>query len=70
MVTSSNKMQADIYRMQLEQRKKQKLLPLQTDYYVIPDLEGKRIGSGGATLNVLKKLEEKIKNREKLLKKR
>ena len=52
-ITASNEDQAAAYRLQLEQRIKSKLLPSTTRFLVIPDPEGKRVGSGGATLNAL-----------------
>ena len=53
-LTASNEAQARGYRKQIENRKKEKYLPLDTKYIVLADPEGKRVGSGGATLNVLK----------------
>lgn len=58
-LTASNMTQAKTYEAQLVQRKKEKLLSENTDYLVIPDVGGKRIGSGGATLNVLLELSKK-----------
>ncbi len=58
-ITASNKMQADTYKTELQKRKKEGLIPSQTDFYVIPDLRGNRIGSGGSTLYVLAKLQKK-----------
>ncbi len=52
-ITASNEDQAKAYRLQLEQRIKSKLLPTSTRFLVIPDPGGKRVGSGGATLNAL-----------------
>lgn len=53
-LTASNEDQADAYRQQIEHRLSQGLLPSKTSYAVIPDPDGKRVGSGGATLNVMK----------------
>lgn len=53
-LTASDEHQARSYRLQLENRRNQGLLPLQTHFVVLPDPEGKRVGSGGATLEVLK----------------
>lgn len=53
-LTASNEDQAEMYRMQIEQRVQAELLPEKTHFAVIPDPDGKRVGSGGATLNVLK----------------
>ncbi|MBR4767000.1 MAG: bifunctional fucokinase/L-fucose-1-P-guanylyltransferase, partial [Clostridia bacterium] len=54
-LTASNEHQAEIFRMQLQTRK----LPACTDFIVIPDKNGERIGSGGATLSVIKYLKDK-----------
>lgn len=53
-LTASNEQQAEGFRRQLEMRRKAKLLPPQTVFLVVPDPDGKRVGSGGATLNVLR----------------
>ncbi len=53
-LTASNEAQADFYRLQIESRLKAGNLPSKTHYAVIPDPDGKRVGSGGATLNVLR----------------
>ncbi|MEI6158142.1 MAG: L-fucokinase, partial [Atribacterota bacterium] len=52
-LTASNEDQARAYKLQLNARLEGGLLPRETEYVVIPDPEGKRIGSGGATLNAL-----------------
>ncbi len=57
-LTASNDEQADSYRMQIQYRLDNNLLPKNTHYAVIPDPDGKRVGSGGATLNVLKYIRE------------
>lgn len=53
-LTASNEQQAEGFRSQIEERRKANLLPPHTHFAVIPDPDGKRVGSGGATLNVLK----------------
>lgn len=53
-LTASNAQQADIFNAQIILRKA--YLPSRTKFVVIPDEEGKRVGSGGATLSVLKYL--------------
>lgn len=58
-LTASNENQAEAYRMQLELRRQKKLLPPGTHYAVLPDPDGKRVGSGGATLNVLRYIAER-----------
>jgi fucokinase len=57
-ITASNDMQAESYWMQIKQRLDGGYLHKQTRYVVLPDPDGKRVGSGGATLNVLKYLSE------------
>ena len=53
-LTASNEQQAEGFRCQINERQKAHLLPPHTHFAVIPDPDGKRVGSGGATLNVLK----------------
>ena len=55
-LTASNEHQAHMYELQIQNRKD--YLPQRTRYIVIPDEDGVRVGSGGATLSVLKKLRE------------
>ncbi len=52
-ITASNEDQARAYRLQIEHRLQANLLPDNTRYLVLPDPDGKRVGSGGATLNAL-----------------
>lgn len=52
-LTASNEEQARTYREQIDYRLKQGRLPAGTHYAVLPDPDGKRVGSGGATLHVL-----------------
>jgi fucokinase len=49
-VTASNALQAQAYESQLQARRELGLLPRVRESIVVPDLEGKRIGSGGSTL--------------------
>ena len=58
-LTASNEEQANIYRSEIEYRLRLKQLPARTRYLVLPDPDGKRVGSGGATLNVLKAIAER-----------
>lgn len=58
-LTASNENQAEGYRMQLNQRKD--YLPQNTHFAVIPDEGEKRVGSGGATLSVIKYVYERQK---------
>ncbi|MDR2656548.1 MAG: bifunctional fucokinase/L-fucose-1-P-guanylyltransferase [Oscillospiraceae bacterium] len=53
-ITASNEAQADAYRAQIDRRKSRGWLPAQTRFSVIADPDGKRVGSGGATLHLLK----------------
>lgn len=53
-LTASNEEQAAAYQAQLDARLEQGRLPRQTVYKVLPDPDGKRVGSGGATFHVMK----------------
>ena len=53
-LTASNEAQAQAYRAQIDYRLKNGMLPQSTHYAVLPDPDGRRVGSGGATLNVLR----------------
>lgn len=67
-ITASNETQAKSYEAQIRYRKEQGMLhDVRVD--IIPDEENKRIGSGGATLNVLSFLHENDKdwNSKKIL---
>lgn len=55
-LTASNEGQAKAFRVQIEERQNKGLLPFCTEYVVLPDPDGRRVGSGGATFNVLKYL--------------
>lgn len=55
-MAASNEQQAEGVRKQIEERKD--FLPKETTFVAIPDRDGKCIGSGGATLEVLKYLHE------------
>ena len=63
-LTASNEQQAEGFRRQIEERKD--FLPSSTRFVAIPDRDGKRVGSGGATLEVLKYLHEQEKSFDKL----
>lgn len=54
-LTAANEKQAEIYRSFLKKR----ALPLNTEFIVVPDRNGERVGSGGATLSVIKYVREK-----------
>lgn len=57
-LTASNACQAQSFEVQIEERKKAGFLPHKTHFAVIPDKDGKRVGSGGATLSVIKYIAE------------
>lgn len=63
-LTASNKDQANTYRQEINYRLNRNLLPKRTKYLVLEDPEGKRVGSGGATLNVLKEIKANSNNDE------
>lgn len=63
-LTASNEQQAEGFRKHLEERKS--FLPKHTKFVAIPDRDGLRVGSGGATLEVLKYLRSKEESFEKL----
>ncbi len=53
-LTASNEEQAEAYREQINFRLENGFLPKETHYAVLPDPDGKRVGSGGATFNVMR----------------
>ena len=55
-LTASNDQQAEGFRRQIEERKE--YLPAGTRFAAVPDRGGERVGSGGATLEVLRYLHE------------
>lgn len=57
-LTASNEAQAESFEQQIAWRRERNVLPKNTQFLVIPDPAGKRIGSGGATLQVLRVLSE------------
>ncbi len=58
-LTASNESQAESYRMQIAYRLRRGMLPSGTHYAVLPDPDGQRVGSGGATLHVLRYIYER-----------
>ena len=52
-VTAANDRQAAAYESQIRLRREMGLLPQVRDFLVIPDRDGRRIGSGGSTLQCL-----------------
>lgn len=69
-LTASNEAQAMAYRNQIEKRLEKGLLPEETKYAVLPDPEGKRVGSGGATFQVMRYIAEQEPERENPFKNR
>lgn len=61
-LTASNEAQASGYREEIADRVRQGYLPRSCEYIVLPDPGGKRVGSGGATLNVLRHLSQEYGN--------
>ncbi|MGN0793722.1 MAG: L-fucokinase [Aristaeellaceae bacterium] len=57
-LTASNEEQAGVYREQIARRLRDGHLPARTRYAVLPDPDGLRIGSGGATLGALRHVHE------------
>lgn len=69
-LTASNEAQAMAYRNQIENRLEKGLLPEETKYAVLPDPEGKRVGSGGATFQVMRYIADQEPERENPFKNR
>lgn len=63
-LTASNEQQAEGFLRQIEERAD--FLPKATKFVAVPDRGGKRVGSGGATLEVLKYLHEQGESFDKL----
>ncbi len=57
-ITASNDFQAEGFNAQIKARQDSGLLPAKTHFAVVPDPEGKRVGSGGATLGVIRYIAE------------
>ena len=55
-ITAANAAQARGYREQIRWRRKRGMIPASLEVLVVPDPGGRRIGSLGATVNVLKRL--------------
>ena len=58
-VTSSTAAQAERYLDEIARRKEKGQIPSGPLFLVVPDIEGARIGSGGATINALRALAER-----------
>lgn len=52
-ITAANERQARSYRLQIEWRIRENLLPRTIRFLIVPDPMGRKIGSGGATVNAL-----------------
>jgi len=52
-VTAANEQQANAYDYQIQQRRAARKIPQVRHCLVVPDIDGKRIGSGGSTLHSL-----------------
>ncbi|MEW6359343.1 MAG: L-fucokinase [Planctomycetota bacterium] len=55
-ITAANEIQAEGYRKQIAWRRDRGMLPEETDFRVVADPGGRRIGSGGSTIHVLHQL--------------
>ena len=66
LLTASNEDQAEAYRQQLIYRLDQGKLPSGTHYAVVPDPDGRRVGSGGATFSALRYIREREPGFEQL----
>jgi len=55
-LTAANEKQAAAYELQIDRRRAGQWLPMGTKVAVVPDYKGERVGSGGATLNVVRYL--------------
>lgn len=59
-LTAANERQAESYRIQIAVRAEQNRLPKGTEFIVIKDYNDQRAGSGGATLNVVRVLTDRL----------
>ena len=59
-VTASSARQAERYEAEIERRRAAGKLPRRALFLVVPDRGGRRMGSGGATLNALRALAERL----------
>lgn len=69
-LTAANGKQAESYRIQIENRRRENRLPKDTQFVVIPDYKGQRIGSGGATFNVIRHIEREVGSFSQVLNKK
>lgn len=59
-LTAANQRQAEAYEMQLQKRERENRLPRGTKFRVVADYKDQRIGSGGATFNVIRQISGEI----------
>jgi fucokinase len=52
-ITASSERQAELYRNEIGRRRTASMLPEETEFLVVPDPDGRRVGSGSATINAL-----------------
>ena len=57
-LTASNELQAEAFKKEIDCRLLKGVIPSRIHYAVIPDPDGKRVGSGGAAFNVIKYLSQ------------
>ena len=57
-LTASNELQAEAFKKEIDCRLLKGVIPSKVHYAVIPDPDGKRVGSGGAAFNVIKYLSQ------------
>lgn len=66
-LTATNEPQAEVYRLQFDRLKRAGILHSETAHFVVSDPDGKRIGSGGATLNALRQISDQIDGKKILI---
>ena len=52
-ITASSERQAEVYRDEIERRRLSGMVPVETEFLVVPDPGDRRAGSGGATIHAL-----------------
>jgi fucokinase len=65
-LTASNAAQAEAYEIQLQMRRERGMLPQVREVLVVPDLQDRRIGSGGSTLLCLVRILNRERRRGRL----
>lgn len=66
-LTASNAAQAEAYELQLRMRRERGMLPQVREVLVVPDLQDRRIGSGGSTLLCLVRILNRERRRGRLV---